>query len=293
MVTTRTQYVTAKPGTNCDAGTNSGEYVTIHETANQSKGADAGAHANLQSRGNVRSASWHETVDDTEAVVSFPPTVNCWHAGTRAGNHRSYGIEICVNVDGDFHKACDNAAQRAAARLKAKGRGIEYLRQHEDWSGKDCPNFLRDGSKGITWADFRNMVSKYLSGSTPAPKPPKPSNKLKVDGWIGPESTGRWQQVAGTPVDKVITGQGWPDEEYHVRLESVQYQGTGDSSLAKKLQNDLKAKGYYKGRIDGYLGPIWIKAFQACEKLEEDGYFGPACAKRLQTNLNAGRLWSR
>src|SRR5690606_15423035 len=174
MVTTRTQYVDAKPGDNCDPGTNSGEYVTIHETANQSQGANAKAHANLQSRGNVRSASWHETVDDKEAVISFKPEVRCWHAGTRAGNHRSYGIEICVNSDGDFKKAVENAAQRAAARLKVKGRGIEYLRQHEDWSGKDCPNFLRDGTKGVTWADFRRRVHQLLTGNTtptPAPKP--------------------------------------------------------------------------------------------------------------------------
>lgn len=291
MVTTRTQ---PAPYKNTSPGTNTAEYLTVHETANTNKGANAAAHANLQTNGNVRSASWHETVDDKEAVISFPANVICWHAGTSAGNRRSYGLEICVNSDGDFKKAVDNAAQRAAAWLKARNKGVDWIRQHEDWSGKDCPNYLRDGSKGITWADFINLVKHYLAGTNPPPKPtpPKPG-QLNVDGFIGPQSTRRWQEVAGTPVDGVITGQGWPDEPYHVRLESVQYQGNGDSSLAKKLQNDLKAKGYYKGKIDGYLGPIWIKAFQACEKLEQDGYFGPACAKRLQTNLNAGRLWSR
>lgn len=290
-VSTRAQYVKAKPGTNCDAGTNSVEFVTIHETANQSPGANAKAHGNLQSNGNVRSASWHESVDDREAVLSFPASVRCWHAGSRAGNHRSYGIEICVNSDGNFAKAVDNAAQRAAAVLKQRGLGINRLVQHTYWSGKNCPTFLRNGSKGITWQDFVNKVSHYLSGTTPAPKPPapKPSGKLKVDGYIGPESTGRWQQVAGTTVDRVITGQGRADEKYHVRLESVQYQGNGDSSLVRKVQETLKKRGLYAGAIDGYLGPNTIKGWQRSQGLEVDGYFGPACAKHLQNLLNAGR----
>ncbi|QSJ04795.1 N-acetylmuramoyl-L-alanine amidase [Cellulosimicrobium phage DS1] len=291
-VPVRTQYVTAKPGTNCDAGTNSVEYVTIHETANQSKGANAKAHANLQSGGNVRSASWHETCDDKEAVLSFPASVRCWHAGSRAGNHRSYGIEICVNSDGDFAKAVDHAAQRAAAVLKQRGLPISRLVQHNYWSGKNCPTFLRSGSKGITWADFVQKVSHYLSGGTPAPKPPTPAptpSKLTVDGFIGPQSTRRWQEVSGTPVDGVITGQGRADEKYHVRLESVQYQGNGDSSLVRNMQTVLKQRGLYAGAIDGYLGPNTIRAWQKSQGLKADGFFGPASAEHLQRLLNEGR----
>jgi len=36
--------------------------ITIHQTGNTNKGADAQAHANLQSKGNSRNASWHYTV---------------------------------------------------------------------------------------------------------------------------------------------------------------------------------------------------------------------------------------
>ena len=39
-------------------------YITIHTTDNTSKGADALSHAKLQYTGNVRSASWHYTVDN-------------------------------------------------------------------------------------------------------------------------------------------------------------------------------------------------------------------------------------
>lgn len=37
-------------------------HIVIHETANTGRGANAQSHANLQSNGNARSASWHYTV---------------------------------------------------------------------------------------------------------------------------------------------------------------------------------------------------------------------------------------
>ena len=48
------------------AGVNPHEYIIIHQTGNTSKGANAQAHANIQSKGNTRAASWHESIDDKE-----------------------------------------------------------------------------------------------------------------------------------------------------------------------------------------------------------------------------------
>lgn len=146
--------------------------VTIHETANTARGADAGAHATLQSLGNVRSASWHWSVDDTEAVQSFPHSVKCWHSGTTAGNGTSVAIEICVNSDGDYTRAVANAAELAARILAQHGRGVDDLRQHSAWSGKDCPRYLRSGAKGPTWSSFVAQVAEHLSPSAPVPIPP-------------------------------------------------------------------------------------------------------------------------
>ena len=44
------------------SGTNTCKYITIHETANTSKGANAETHGRLQANGNSRQASWHYTV---------------------------------------------------------------------------------------------------------------------------------------------------------------------------------------------------------------------------------------
>jgi len=92
-------------------GNNSKKYIVIHETANTRKGANANAHARLQANGNSRNASWHYQVDDKEIVQSFSDNSQCWHAGNKYYNENSIGIEICVNSDGDFKKAVDNAVK--------------------------------------------------------------------------------------------------------------------------------------------------------------------------------------
>ncbi len=157
------------------SGTNSCRFLTIHETANKSRGANAQAHANLQSRAGIRQASWHYQVDDREAIQSHPHKRVCWHAGTPAGNANSIGIEICVNADGDFTKTIENAAQLAAQVLREENIPLERMVQHNYWSGKNCPTFLRQ--KG--WNAFVARVRELLKDDDkPAlEKPQAPASK--------------------------------------------------------------------------------------------------------------------
>ena len=125
--------------------------ITVHETGNTDPGADAQAHANLQSNGNVRQASWHITVDDKQAIRSFPDTVKCWHAGDATGNGTSIAVEICVNSDGNYQKALANAAEAVKQLRERHGLPRSAVKQHKDWSGKNCPTKLRASGK---WAEF-------------------------------------------------------------------------------------------------------------------------------------------
>jgi hypothetical protein len=151
-------------------GTNRCTSITIHETANTSKGADAQAHANLQTNGNVRQASWHITVDETEAIRSYPDTAQCWHTGTREGAESSIAVEICVNSDGDYGAAFKNAAE-VVASLRAKHeipRSKVY--DHAHWTGKDCPTVMRATGR---WQEFLNLTNpsqkeSIAMASTPA-----------------------------------------------------------------------------------------------------------------------------
>lgn len=149
----REQLVSARDRTY--AGINPCEWITVHETDNTDRGANAARHADLQSSGNVRQASWHEQVDDVEAVISFPPDVQCWHAGDGEGpgNLTSYAFELCVNADGDYDQALANLAARIRQRRADFGLGRDRVVQHDHWSGKDCPRLLR-GMGPAAWDAF-------------------------------------------------------------------------------------------------------------------------------------------
>ena len=159
---------------NTYGGGNNNTSITIHETANTNSGADAEAHADLQSGGNSRDASWHYSVDDHSAYQSFEDDIQCWHAGDGQGNGNlhSISIEICVNKDGNFQQAVENAASLTSDLLKKYGLHTGNVVQHNKWSGKNCPTYLRNGSKGIDWNDFIALVKEGGSGSTTPPTPP-------------------------------------------------------------------------------------------------------------------------
>src|SRR5690554_6077051 len=141
-------------------GTNSKKYIVIHETANTRAGANANAHARLQASGNSRAASWHYTVDDKEIVQSFDDNKQCWHAGNRYYNENSIGIEICVNEDGNFKKAVDNAVKLTKYLMDKYNIPASNVIQHNQASGKNCPRYLRSGEKGVTWTDFKRMLQE-------------------------------------------------------------------------------------------------------------------------------------
>src|SRR5690625_1728961 len=161
-------------------------HIVIHETANTGRGANAQSHANIQSNGNARSASWHYQVDDKHAIQSFQDSVRCWHAGGNYNNH-SIGIEICVNSDGDFKKAVNNAAE-LVKHLKNKHKKTfkKIVTHYVASGGKDCPHYLRSGAKGITWNDFLGFVNGSkgnvsTSTSKPSKKPAKTGSLGLVD----------------------------------------------------------------------------------------------------------------
>jgi len=146
-------------------------YITVHDTANTSAGADAKAHAAyLKKNPPASEASWHFTVDDKVIYQHLPLNENGWHAGDGAngpGNRQSIGIEICENRDGNRAQAEKNAAWLVAKLLKDYGLGLDRVKQHYDWSGKNCPRVLRGRKDG--WKNFLAAVESHLkAGDMPA-----------------------------------------------------------------------------------------------------------------------------
>ncbi|MFY0521473.1 N-acetylmuramoyl-L-alanine amidase family protein [Lysinibacillus sp. UGB7] len=156
---------------------NAKKYIVVHETDNTRSGADADAHARLQYNVNSRSASWHYTVDDKEAVQSFEHTWKCWAAGSNTGNNEGIQIEVCVNSDGNYQKAMQNAAELVAKVMKEEGIPIKNVVQHNHFSGKNCPRNMREGK--ISWSQFLVMVAN-CTGNTQQKKPVTDNNKYRV-----------------------------------------------------------------------------------------------------------------
>lgn len=140
------------------------KYITIHNTDNTNAGAGAKAHANFIQTTDT-TTSWHFTVDDKYIMQHIPLDENAWHAGdghNGTGNRESIGIEICMNSDCDIAKAEQNAADLCAYLIKtvpSLGGTVDCIRQHYDWTGKDCPSLIRAAGR---WPSFVEAVRKEL-----------------------------------------------------------------------------------------------------------------------------------
>ena len=162
------------------------QYVTVHNTGNTASARNEVAYMNS----NYNYTSYHVAIDDKEAVQAVPFNRNAWHAGDGQGNgnRKSIGIEICYSMDNGYSgsksarykKAVENAALYIAHVLHQYGWGMDRLKRHYDWSGKDCPHKMHATG---TYQAFRNRVQAHLNalkkGSTAPAKPvtKKPANK--------------------------------------------------------------------------------------------------------------------
>ena len=264
---------------------NPGTYLTIHQTDNWAKGANAAAHANLQSR-KGSSATWHWQVDDREAVQSYAENVKCWHAGDGAGkgNMASIAIEFCVNSDGNYDKTFDNAAQLAAQILKRNGIPLSNMVQHNHWSGKNCPAIIRNRGE---WQKFVNLVSKYLDG-TATSAPASPSGKLTVDGYWGSSTTRVLQKVLGTTIDGVVSSQSraWKKQNPGLTSGWEWASKPRGSRLIIAMQKKLGVTA------DGLIGPATINALSKRYGIKGDGKLdaGSITVKAMQRKLNEGKF---
>lgn len=142
----------------CPYGVNV-KYITIHNTAEDLNALD---QINEMIR-RPKEVSFHYAVDEKEVVQGILENRNAWHAGNRTGNLNSLSIEICYSKSGGtrFLEAEDNAAKLAADLLNKYHLGIDKLRTHKSWSGKNCPQLTME----LGWNRFVNMVKTYMKDS--------------------------------------------------------------------------------------------------------------------------------
>lgn len=137
------------------------QYIVFHETDNESRGADAMANRNYFANHEEAQASTHFVVDDHQIVQCAELDWRCWHVGDNSGysnitNSNSVGIEICVNADGDYNKALENAIDLGKYLMGALGLGIDRVVMHNTASGKHCPRRILDNG---TWNWFKSRIN--------------------------------------------------------------------------------------------------------------------------------------
>lgn len=143
----------------CPYTMNNAQYITIHNTSN-SASADAEIRYMIS---NNNQTSFHVCVDEKEVIQAIPFNRNAWHAGdggSGTGNRKSIGIEIARST-GDanlFAQAEQNCAEYVAKLLKERGWGIDRVKRHKDWSGKNCPHKTME----LGWQRFLNMIQAEL-----------------------------------------------------------------------------------------------------------------------------------
>ena len=273
-------------------------FITVHDTANRAKGADAKAHARYLNNGaGGRDVSWHFTVDDHLIIQHLPLNEMGWHAGSGTGNRESIGIEICENEDGDRSKAEANAIELIRHLIEELGISPDHVVPHQHWTGKYCPRNILP-----RWDDFMDRVREGAKEPTKKPDPDgypgylikrgsrgevvkkiqRRLGRLVVDGIFGPKTEARvksFQAAWGLAVDGIVGPITWKalftDPPYPGHLLKRGSRG-GD---VKKVQ--WKLGGLV---VDGIYGPkteARVKDFQRSQRIAVDGIVGPVTWGRL------------
>jgi N-acetylmuramoyl-L-alanine amidase len=177
----------------------SASYYTQHETGNPSYGAGAQMHSNYlrqgapDNAGNPQELGYHLTLDDKVLCQMLPLDEVAWHAGDSGGpgNFDSIACELCVNVDSNRALSRELAAIVAAGVMSAIG--IQQVVQHNHWSGKNCPQIIREIGY---WPEYLNLVQRYRQIAPGKPDPIYAAPDLTIFDKLGPYD--------GT--DKVVDG---------------------------------------------------------------------------------------
>ena len=162
----------AKP----DRKRTSTNYITLHNTGMAHESATAkGLNDFIHKDKYTRQASWHFSIDDYEAYQHVNLDEVAWHAGDGSyrygdvyfndtyqswsiggGNNNSIGIEICVYKGCDFNSTMRNVAKLVGKLLVDYKLTPSDVRQHYDFSGKNCPQVLRESGR---WPEMLELIA--------------------------------------------------------------------------------------------------------------------------------------
>ena len=146
------------------------------------------------------------------------------------------------------------------------------------------PTNLRNGSKGVNWADFLALVKGEDSAKNEAPKKKSTKTSLTVDGKWGKDTTRALQKALGTTVDGIISRQPRNSVTTALYGGTISFGSGNGSPMVRALQRKIGAKA------DGKLGPETVRKLQTYLGTVQDGKLSrpSLVVKEMQRRLNNG-----
>ena len=138
------------------------KYIVIHDTQNANKGADAEAHFKYFNGGN-RNSSADFFVDDKKVLqINDYTKYATWQVGDGKGkygitNQNSVGVEICINSDGNYENAVENAVELVKYLMRELDISCDCVIRHYDASRKNCPASM-SGNNWAKWREFKEKI---------------------------------------------------------------------------------------------------------------------------------------
>ncbi len=203
-----------------------------------------------------------------------------------------------------------------AQLLKERGRGIDRVRKHQDWSGKYCPRrILSEGRRDEVKAAIEKEL-KALGGKTTSTTAPKASrgtytvkkgdtlSAIAKEHGVSVANLQSWNNIKDP--NKITVGQKLKlgglntkpsSKKTSYALPSGTFKVTnpmrkGDD--VRQIQNALASLYFYPDKgaknngIDGVYGPKTanaVKRFQSVNGLTADGIYGPKTKAKLEDLL--------
>jgi hypothetical protein len=195
--------------------------------------------------------------------------------GTSDANHNYPSICALVGENDPQPTALDNGIADAVAMMRGWGVG-SGAKGHRDFvSTACCGNALYNKMKD----------GRYSSGSSGGGGD---TGALEIDGWLGYNTTKRWQKIMGTTQDGVISN---PSNLVTAVQKHLNAAGAKDGDGKTLVVDGKGIQSNEDGRYPSGSGTTaTIEALQRYLSTDIDGYFSaPSSAvKALQKRLNTG-----
>ena len=138
---------------------------------------------NQNNRENNDYISWHFSVGEDGIYQSLPLDEVAYHAGDGShvygdtwysstynkydciggGNRNGIGIESCINLGADYNVTLRKLAKLVAELLLENNLSLDRIKQHWNFSGKDCPGVIRHTGR---CKNLENLVKLELLAKT-------------------------------------------------------------------------------------------------------------------------------